>query len=63
MTPFMEEPGSQWPCVRSHPEGAVLRVCVVPGASRSEAKGLWQSRLRVRIQAPPTHGKANEALP
>ena len=39
-----------------------LRVKVVPSASRSEIVGVLGDRLKIRIAAPPEHGKANQAL-
>ena len=39
-----------------------LRVKVVPGASRAEIVGVLGDRLKIRIAAPPEHGKANQAL-
>ena len=48
--------------VSEHPEGATLRVHVVPGASRTEIKGVYGDAIRVRVQAPPEGGKANRAL-
>ena len=39
-----------------------LRVKAVPGASRSEIVGILGDRLKIRIAAPPEHGKANQAL-
>lgn len=39
-----------------------LDVWVVPGAARSELKGLHDGCLRVRIAAPAGGGKANRAL-
>ena len=39
-----------------------ISVKVVPGASRSGIVGWLGEYLKVRIQAPPTDGKANEAL-
>ena len=35
---------------------------VVPGASRTEIKGLHGDALRVRVSAPPEGGKANREL-
>ena len=43
--------------------GAVrFAVRVQPRASRSEIAGLHGTALRVRLQAPPVDGAANEAL-
>lgn len=42
--------------------GVVLDVSVVPGARRTEAIGLHDGALRVRLAAPPVDGKANDAL-
>ncbi len=44
------------------PDGVRVRVKVVPGASRSEVVGLAGDRLKVRVAAPPEHGRANEAM-
>ena len=44
-------------------DGAVtLAVRVQPGASRNEIAGEWEGALKIRLQAPPVDGKANEAL-
>ena len=44
-------------------EGGVrFRVHVQPRASRSEVVGVREGALRVRLQAPPVDGAANEAL-
>ena len=40
----------------------MLEVWVVPGAARTEVKGLHDGALRVRIAAPATGGKANRSL-
>ena len=48
--------------LRSTRGGCELSVRVQPGASRSEAVGLYGEELKVRIKAPPVDGKANEAL-
>jgi uncharacterized protein (TIGR00251 family) len=41
---------------------AHLKVRVQPGARRSEVVGWQEGVLRVRVQAPPIEGRANEAL-
>lgn len=43
-------------------DGLELRIKVVPGAARSEIIGPLGDRLKIRIAAPPEHGKANQAL-
>jgi len=42
--------------------GVLLRVKVVPGASRSRVMGLLGDRLKVAVAAPPEDGKANRAV-
>jgi len=39
-----------------------LRVRVTPRSSRDEIAGWQEGVLRVRVQAPPVGGRANEAL-
>jgi uncharacterized protein (TIGR00251 family) len=47
----------------SESEGAVLlRVKIVPGASRIKFLGEWQGRARIAVAAPPEKGKANQAV-
>lgn len=46
----------------SHPDGVLLRVWVVPRASRTEVSGFHGGRLKVRVMAPPESGRANEEL-
>ena len=43
-------------------EGVVLTVKAVPRASKSEIAGVEGEWLRVRLNAPPVDGKANDAL-
>ncbi len=50
------------PAVPSGDVGTLLRVKVVPGASRSAVAGIHGDDLRVRIAAPAERGKANAAL-
>lgn len=40
----------------------MLTVHVQPNAKRSEIGGLHGDALKVRVAAPPTEGRANEAL-
>lgn len=42
--------------------GVRLRVRVQPRASRSEIAGVHGDELRIRLQAPPVDGAANQAL-
>lgn len=49
-------------CLRDVAGGCELTVRVVPRASRSQIVGEMEGALKVRLQAPPVDGKANEAL-
>lgn len=40
----------------------MLRVKVVPGASRTRVLGRHGDRIRIAVAAPPEKGKANSAL-
>jgi len=51
-----------WPCLARGPGGCLLRVSVSPNARRTEAQGLHDGALRLRLAAPPVDGKANDAL-
>ncbi len=42
--------------------GVLLRVKVVPGASRSRVLGVWSGGLRLAVAAPPEKGRANEEV-
>lgn len=46
------------------PQGGdvLIRVKVVPGASRDRVVGVLGSRLKVCVSAPPEGGKANRAV-
>jgi uncharacterized protein (TIGR00251 family) len=55
-------PASHWPCLSTHGDGVALRLAVVPNAKRSEADGLHDGALRVRLAAPPIEGRANDEL-
>lgn len=54
-------PGA-WPCLVRHGEVLWLAVSVSPNARRTQANGLHDGALRVRLAAPPVDGKANELL-
>ena len=41
---------------------AVLKLRIVPNARRSEVVGVHGDAIKVKVQAPPVDGKANEAL-
>jgi uncharacterized protein (TIGR00251 family) len=47
---------------RRTPTGWELAIHVQPGARRSEVAGVHGTRLKLRIQAPPVDGRANEAV-
>jgi uncharacterized protein len=42
--------------------GAVLAVHVQPGAGRSEVVGRFGDALKLRVAAPPTGNRANDAV-
>lgn len=48
--------------IRSHPDGAVLAVRAVPGASAAKIVGRHGDELRVRVCSPPVDGRANEEI-
>lgn len=57
-------PGA-WPCLTpdpARPDRCRLDVSVQPNAKKSQADGLHDGALRVRLAAPPVDGKANAAL-
>lgn len=41
---------------------SVLKLRIVPNARRSEVVGTHGDAIKVKVQAPPVDGKANEAL-
>ena len=56
-----------WPCLRLADAGKpsehiVLDVSVSPNAKKTEVVGWHDGALRVRLNAPPVDGAANEAL-
>lgn len=48
--------------VTAGPDGVRLRIRVQPRASRTEIAGAHGDELRIRLQAPPVDGAANDAL-
>ena len=59
--PATTAPGT-WPCVAPHGDGLWLAVSASPNARRTQAEGLHDGALRVRLAAPPVEGKANDLL-
>jgi uncharacterized protein (TIGR00251 family) len=52
-----------WPCLAATADGrCLLTVAVIPNARRTEAVGLHDGALRVRLAAPPLEGRANDEL-
>lgn len=56
-----------WPCLRLADAGKpkqhiVLDISVSPNAKKTEVVGWHDGALRVRLNAPPVDGAANEAL-
>jgi uncharacterized protein (TIGR00251 family) len=50
------------PCFSPHPEGSRLLIWAQPRSSRSEAAGLHDGRLKIRVAAPPVEDEANQEL-
>lgn len=50
------------PWCKLHGGGLRIAVHVQPNASRSEVIGEIEGALKIRLNAPPVDGKANEAL-
>lgn len=50
------------PWMKDHARGTVLQVYIQPGASKTLISGEHDSRLKIKIKAPPRDGEANECL-
>lgn len=48
--------------VREDPGGCTFGVHVAPGSRQDAVVGLYGDALRLRLRAPATEGKANQAL-
>ena len=44
------------------PGGVRIAVQITPNAKQTEVTGVFDDALRLKLQAPPIDGKANEAL-
>lgn len=48
--------------IRETSKGVLLPIRVVPRVAKNEIQGVHGDALKVRLQAPPVEGKANQAL-
>ena len=51
-----------FPSTKRVPEGILLKIRAVPGASRDRLAGLHGNAVKITVRAPPEKGKANEAV-
>jgi hypothetical protein len=49
-------------CIEPAGDDVLIRVKVVPGASRDSISGVLGDRLKVRVSAPPEAGRASRAV-
>ena len=47
---------------RSHAEGIIISLHVIPNAPKNEIIGIYNNHLKIKIKAPPVEGKANEEI-
>ncbi len=50
------------PALRADGDGTVIRIRVVPRASRTRLAGLHGDLVKLRVAAPPVEGRANEEV-
>jgi hypothetical protein len=50
------------PWISTRGDGVLLALHIQPGAKKTELCGLHGDTLKIRLQAPPVDGKANECL-
>ena len=43
-----------------HPDGVKLSVKIIPNSSKNEIVGIIDNALKIKLDAPPVEGKANE---
>lgn len=48
--------------IAAHPQGTLVEVWVVPGASKAQVVGVHGGAIRLRVTAPAEGGKANRAV-
>ncbi len=48
--------------IRSDSQGSILELHVLPQGKKNEIIGLYNDRLKIKIEAPPVDGKANACL-
>lgn len=53
-------PDQDW--IQDGPTGALVRVRVTPNGRKNEIQGVFDQLLRIRLNAPPVDGKANQVL-
>jgi uncharacterized protein len=50
------------PYARMTSRGTELRLKVIPGARKAGIAGILGKRLKIKVTAPPEHGRANHAV-
>ena len=62
MSHITSEFSSEFPGIRSCPDGVEIDLKVVPGARSDRIMGILGTRVKIRVSAPPEAGKANKAV-